>query len=107
MASESVNALIGTIRPGNYDAQTLPQIGSPDTFPTSRYLPQSGPDPSVIGAHASATALVTALNVNGNCYPWYHTALSGERFVVDQFGANGIWGSNYQFNVSYMLLFCN
>ena len=92
IGTESLNALIATIRPGNYDALTLPNLGGR----TGRqYIPQVGPDPD------ASTAPITR-SVDGY-YNWYQTALSGEKCMVDAHGPDARWTSNYQFVVDSKL----
>lgn len=108
IATESLNAIIGTLRPGNYDAQNLPQIGSgTDITQTStqsgcsRYIPQVGINPGVVAAPNTTTSI--EVKDTHTFWSWYHAALSGERCVNDQFGPTGLWGANYQFNIDSKL----
>ena len=105
MAAESLNAILGTLWPGNYDAQTLPQIGSINIVGagtgTSRYIPSVGNNPAATVAEPNVgTAIETQ---ESSHYNWYHAALSGERCQNDQYGPVGQWAANYQFNIDSKL----
>lgn len=100
IGTESLNALFSTIRPGNYDSQTLPQIGGPFTTGTY-YIPQQGAAPNANNDAGTLTAISTP---SGCHYSWYQVGLSGERTMLDQFSPGGLWAGNYQYNVSYLTI---
>lgn len=101
IATESLNAIMGTIRPGNYDSQVLPALGGNGagttvaTSNSSYFTPQ-------IGAAPSGTGKGIVLPANA-FYNWYHTALSLEQTVADQFMTDGQWMGTYQFNIDSKL----
>lgn len=99
IGSESVNALIGTIRPGNYDSQVLPAggIGGPAG---NFYVPQMGDNPAAGNPPNHADVIVTATK---QAYSWYHAAMSFERPLGDGYGLTARFGSNYQFNIDSKL----
>lgn len=99
IATESLNGLIGTVRPGNYDSQVLPQIGgngagaaAPFTASTSNcsfYVPQTT---GVVNDNSHPISLPTNTFIN-----WYHAAMSLEQTAQDRFGPGGQWGAGFQF----------
>lgn len=120
MGTESLNGIIGTLRPQNYDSQVTSVMGGfSGDGNGNRYVPQLGPDPTV-GAVAATTgsgALYSASTAAGTGtaivpFPtqsflgWYHTFLSGEQPITSTangFGTTGAWTSSYQFNIDSKL----
>lgn len=105
IGTESLNAIIATIRPGNYDSTIFsngnaiggtPQatIAGANTFGNA-FIPQKGSDPR--GINTTEGPIQVPEN---SVYAWYYTFLSGEKCVGDQFGPLGTWSANYQLNVS-------
>lgn len=101
VATESLNALIGTVRPGNYDSQLLPQLGGQGTTAgtttanSTFYVPQYGYPPSRNDA--------SILRPDNAFFNWFHTSLSLEQTAIDQFGRDGQWQANLQFNIDSKL----
>ncbi len=105
IATESLNALVGTVRPGNYDSQVLPAIGGNGqgaaapflnaTTNCSFYIPQSGAN---VSTNQSPIIMPGSTAIN-----WYHAALSLEQAKDDAYGSQGQWGANYQFNIDSKL----
>jgi hypothetical protein len=120
IGTESLNGIIGTLRPQNYDSQVTAVMGGFDFDANgNRYVPQLGNDPTT-GTAASTTAgqhgnLYSATTAPGGGvivpYPtnsfvgWYHTFLSGEQPTNNTcgFGGQGTWTANYQFNIDSKL----
>lgn len=74
LGSESVNAIIGTIRPGNYDSTSFAAplgtgVGATTYTNTNQYIPHTGDDPT--GPSPNAGHLVTI--PTNSYYGWYHT----------------------------------
>lgn len=88
VATESLNAIIGTIRPGNYDAQTLPQIGGLAQANNSQYIPQTGGTPT--------TANFGIQLPTNSFFNWYHTCFGLEPPVRDYYKTFASFGANYQ-----------
>lgn len=113
LGTESLNGIVGTLRPQNYDSQSTSVLGGFSSDLTgNRYVPQTGDDPTV-GDKAGSTG--TGLLYSSSAtqlvpFPpnshlgWYHTFLSGEQPAggagTGNFGATGAWTANYQ--VRYM-----
>ncbi len=118
IGTESLNGIIGTLRPQNYDSQVTSVMGGFDSdLNGNRYVPQLGNDPTT-GDKAATTGsgrLYSATTAPGagaiTPYPtnsfvgWYHTFLSGEQPTSNggSFGGQGTWTSNYQFNIDSKL----
>lgn len=122
IGTESLNALMGCLRPGNYDSLTLPQIGgngatmgtvfapgSP-TANNSFYTPQQGDADTPVGYNNNIYMPQAAEQIKGQ-YGWYHTSLSGERPIRGGAGAyfntaaagKPVFTSRYQFNIDSKL----
>lgn len=107
IGTESLNAIMGTIRPGNYDGLGIPTLGGQ----TGRYyVPQAGATPSANSNANTGTSIamsnVTTTGYIGSysaAYNWYHTALSWERAIVDGYAQSGRFGTTYQFNIDSKL----
>ena len=108
IGTESLNGLIGTVRPGNYDSQTLPRLGGQGSTVTNNsiYVPQIGDTNNSPATQAGAIALPAS-----TAYSWYHTSISGERPLK---GGNGayygtdrtsrpILTAKYQYNIDSKL----
>ncbi len=114
IGTESLNGIIGTLRPQNYDSQVTTVMGGFDSDANgNRYVPQLGNDPTT-GEPASQVPgqqgnLYSATTAPGGGaivpYPtnsfvgWYHTFMSGEQPTNNTggFGGTGTWTANYQF----------
>lgn len=92
IGTESLNGIIGTLRPQNYDSQVTAVMGGFDSDANgNRYVPQLGNDPTVNGkAGTIGTGLLYSASTapGGGAivpYPtnsfvgWYYTFLSGEQ----------------------------
>ncbi|DBA68514.1 TPA: hypothetical protein ACH3X2_001184 [Trebouxia sp. C0005] len=118
IGTESLNGIIGTLRPQNYDSQVTATIGGFDSDGNgNRYVPQLGNDPTV-GDKAATTGSgllysASTAPAGGAIVPyptnsfvgWYHTFLSGEQPTNNTggFGGQGTWTANYQFNIDSKL----
>lgn len=106
IGTESLNAIMGTIRPGNYDGAGIPTLGGGSG---RYYVPQSGANPAANFAANVGTSIAMPNPLFGYvgdfeaAYNWYHTALSWERAVVDGYGIGGRFGTTYQFNIDSKL----
>jgi hypothetical protein len=97
IGTESLNALMTAIRPGNYDSQAIAdsQLGGNGVSGTF-YIPQVGDN-----AQTKASADTSITLPTNSAYSWYHTSLSGEK--PDQFAKDGTWSANYQYNIDSKL----
>lgn len=103
--TESFDAILATIRPGNYDSTGFntgnsiggtPQTAGSAMSNANWFIPQQGgSDPRA----TSTPILVPEYAV----YSWYYTFLSGEKPTLDQFGPNGTFSANYQLNIDSKL----
>jgi hypothetical protein len=98
IGTESLNALMTAIRPGNYDSQSLPTLGGGTSLGGSYYRPQVGADPAASGGNNTLTSIALP---DKSAISWYHTSMSGEK--VDSFSADGTWNANYQYNIDSKL----
>ncbi len=104
IGTESLNAILATIRPGNYDSTVFaPNAaigGTPySTTATSNanwFIPQQTTS-NPIGT--STPILLPEFSV----YSWYYTFLSGEKPTADQFGPLGNFSANFQLNIDSKL----
>jgi len=105
IGTESLNAILATIRPGNYDSNVFqngysiggtPQGTGTNTTNANWFVPQQ------TTSNPSGVSLPIALP-NYSAYSWYYTFLSGEKPVADQFGPNGTWSANFQINLDSKL----
>ena len=106
IGTESLNAILATIRPGNYDASVFAVGnalgGTPNSTTAQTYanwfIPQQGGSDSR-GQYWSTPILMPENSV----YAWYYTFLSGEKPTSDQFGPSGTFSANYQLNIDSKL----
>ena len=101
LGMESLNGIIGTLRPQNYDSQSTAQMGGfKDDGAGNRYVSQLGDDPT-IGAVAGSSGnalLYSGCTTSLVPFPtnshlgWYHLFLSGEQPAYGPGSANfGKW----------------
>ncbi len=120
LGTESLNGIIGTLRPQNYDSQSTSTIGGFKSDGTgNRYVPQLGADPTIgdvagttgtgqlySGSTAASTGTAIVPFPPQSFLGWYHTFLSGEQPIANgagAFGSTGSWTANYQFNIDSKL----
>ena len=101
IGTESLNAIIATIRPGNYDAQVIatgssiggsPQTSGIAVSNANWYKPQQGSS----NPRGTRTPMILPEN---SAYGWYYAFLSGEKPIADIFGTYGRFSANVNYHL--------